>query len=303
MGKGWLEATVRRLTQWFAPFVGLRDGFLVVSAGLYVIGYFAWSLYAWANGLGLLPVLSAQYVAAGATIGMFLLLAWLATRGLWLARERLHVWFQKPTEPRLTLRWILALVCNLILYAFVFVVLTGIYKHNPFIFPALLFSFAFLVFFAEEVKQPPRWIRVIYVRLARPFRYVKLRQLAQFVLRPGGHRVLRVFYGIYLSVIVPTIFLIFGALSFIYLPRELGGPSPSCIQLDVDKTMLSREAQRELLPDPPASSLNVARTFPLDLMFEGGDSILVRRHDRQPQKDLRVFAIGPKLVTARVDCD
>jgi hypothetical protein len=39
MRSGWLIRNVRRLTAWLKPLVGLRDGILVVGAGLYAIGY------------------------------------------------------------------------------------------------------------------------------------------------------------------------------------------------------------------------------------------------------------------------
>src|SRR5271157_5611184 len=105
MRSGWLFRTVRRLKARLRPFVGMRDSVLVVGAGLYALGYLVWSLYAWVQGLGLLPVLSAQYIVAGATIGVFLLLAWALTSGLWRARARLHAWTETPTELRLTIRW------------------------------------------------------------------------------------------------------------------------------------------------------------------------------------------------------
>ena len=66
MQANWLFRTMRRLTAWLKPFAGLRDGLLVVGAGLYGIGYLVWSIRAWWEGLGLLPVLSAQYFVAGA---------------------------------------------------------------------------------------------------------------------------------------------------------------------------------------------------------------------------------------------
>jgi len=113
MAKGEFQRAIGRLTEWLTPLVGLRDVALVVGAGLYLVGYVVWSLYAGLEGLGLLPVLSAQYVAAGATIGVFLGLAWIVIGGLWMARSRLHTWLETPTEVRLTIRWILVFVLYL----------------------------------------------------------------------------------------------------------------------------------------------------------------------------------------------
>ena len=301
MGSGWVGGAVVHLTRWLAPFVGLRDGFLVVGAGLYAIGYFAWSVYAWANGLGLLPVLSAQYVAAGATIGLFLLFAWLVVGGLWLAQKRLHLWLDKPTDERLTARWILALVCSVAGFVFVTAVVLG--KFLPWWLPMMLWlPYAILIFFSDEVEEPPRWLRIAYVRVARPFGRAKLRPLFRSVLRPQTFRKDKLPYGLILSSALAVTFLVLGGFTFLNLPRELGGPSPSCVELDLDRAMLSAEARRDLLPDTVHDG-NIIRTFPLDLMFEGGDSVFVRRHDHQAPEHLRVVAISSKLVTARTDCD
>lgn len=301
MGSGWFGSAVGRLTRLLAPFVGLRDGFLVVGAGLYALGYFAWALYAWANGLGLLPVLSAQYVAAGATIGLFLLSAWLIVDGLWLAQKRLHLWLDEPTEERLTARWILALVC--FVAGVVFITSAILRRFLPELLPVILMlPYGILVFFSEEVEEPPRWLRVAYVRLMRPFGRAKLRPLARSVLRPQTYKKDRFFYGLILSVALAVAFVILGGFAFYYLPRELGGPSPSCVELDLDGTMLSGEARRDLLPDP-AHEGKIVRTVPLDLMFAGGDSLLVRRRATQPGAAHPVYAIASRLVGATVDCE
>jgi hypothetical protein len=42
-----------------------RDGFLVLVAVAYVVGYVVWSLHAWQDHLGLLPALRFQYIFAG----------------------------------------------------------------------------------------------------------------------------------------------------------------------------------------------------------------------------------------------
>ena len=43
----------------------IRDSLLVLASALYFLGYLSWAFYAWEHKLGLLPVLDAQYFAAG----------------------------------------------------------------------------------------------------------------------------------------------------------------------------------------------------------------------------------------------
>src|SRR5215211_3565107 len=43
----------------------IRDSLLVLASGLNFLGYLSWAFYAWEHKLGLLPVLDAQYFAAG----------------------------------------------------------------------------------------------------------------------------------------------------------------------------------------------------------------------------------------------
>jgi hypothetical protein len=66
--------------------------------------------------------------------------------------------------------------------------------------------------------------------------------------------------------------------------------------------MLSEEARRHLLPDP-AHEGKIVRTLPLDLMFAGGDSLLVRRRASQTGGTHPIYAIALRLVGATVDCE
>jgi hypothetical protein len=95
------------------PLVGLRDGFLVIGAGLYFVGYIVWSIYAWIQNLGLLPVLSTQYISPERQSACFFLIAGVLARGLWVTRTRLHAWLDPSVEWKLAVRWLIAVICNL----------------------------------------------------------------------------------------------------------------------------------------------------------------------------------------------
>src|SRR5271165_4721145 len=197
MAKGEFQRAIGRLTEWLTPLVGLRDVALVVGAGLYLVGYVVWSLYAGLEGLGLLPVLSAQYVAAGATIGVFLVLAWIVIGGLWMARSRLHTWLETPTEVRLTIRWILVFVLYLTAIAMLIYGLLDrtAYKFTDVsIFPSMLLTSFLLIFFSTEVNETPRWLRSAntIAKYATPF-IISFSLVVSFMGR---------WYGIALSIII-----------------------------------------------------------------------------------------------------
>src|SRR5271169_6941246 len=63
---------------------------------------------------------------------------------------------------------------------------------------------------------------------------------------------------------------------------------------DLDKATLSGEARRELLPAASGDG-PIVRTVPLDLMFEGGDSLLVRRRASEEDGSQPVYAIASRL--------
>jgi hypothetical protein len=308
---GWFRRAIGRVTGWLKPVVGLRDGVLVVGAGLYGLGYMAWALYAWAQGLGPLPVLSTQYVLAGATIGIFLGMAWIVINGLWMGRSRLHAWLETPTELRLTVRWLLVFARDLTVFVTSLSMLLcyAFMAHiGQWLFPiGLLFASPILIFLATDIKERPRWMRADYGQMPWPFRFLNLRIVGNILTPPfivlPWFAMFSILYEIFLSIIIPSVFLAFGVVTFIKLPQALGAAGASCVHLDMDRTMMSKEARQELLADQGTSDIKVARTIPLDLMFAGGNSVLVRRHDPQPSKDRPIYTIGSNLVASTVDCE
>ena len=53
----------------------LRDGLIVLGAGIYITGYAVWATYAHANGFGPLPALDAQYFVVGFPVFVMLAVA------------------------------------------------------------------------------------------------------------------------------------------------------------------------------------------------------------------------------------
>jgi hypothetical protein len=110
------------------------------------------------------------------------------------------------------------------------------------------------------------------------------------------------FFGFIFSLIIPLLLLSLAALTFLALPEQFGGPHSGCSYLDIDRTMISKEIQDELIPS--GVDVKVARTVALDVLFSGRDSIQLRRHSVEANTHrFPVYTISSKLVTASVDCD
>jgi hypothetical protein len=278
------------------PFLGLRDGFLVIGACLYFLGYILWALYAALEHLGNLPLLSAQYLTAGTIVAGFLAVAWILGRGLWWIRASIARGCDSTIEWRLTLVWSLQIVSMLAFFA---AVASTQFGNNDYIMLFGIYVFAFTAFFAPELKKQPAWAdRVADWLSERPYL-----SPATLILQPSGFAGLGILYGWLFTAVLPLVAIAAAFLLFVNVPQELGGPRPSCTLLDLDRTMMSAQTQEDLTPNVETQSLRVARSIPVDMLFSGGESVLVRRHVRSSRKDLQVYEINPKMIMSKLECD
>jgi len=291
---------LERAGEFLAPLVALRDGILVIGAGCYLLGYAAWSLYAWANHLGLLPLLSAQFVVAGATIGVYIVLAFSIARGMWLLRARLQVWLDANVQWKLTIRWAISVVSSL---ALVIGMVSSVFSADAALTVICMYVFAFGAFLTVRLPQLPAWLQRVNGSLARMPGAKAYGFLFDLVLNPGTLDGLGKFYGVIFSVLIPFLFLLLALVTFVLLPQELGGARPACAFLDVDWSMVSNETRTALLAQPTETHPRVARSVQVDVLFAGGDTILVRRRVPLAGEAGPVHEISAKLITARVGCD
>jgi hypothetical protein len=243
-----------------------RDGVLVIGAVLYGIGYIAWSIYAWNNQLGLLPVLSAQYVATGLAVGVVVLVGGSFAAALWPSRRYLH---QRIFPPSST-DSVATKAARQVLIAAApvsFGVLIFARSRFPDLARELFWICAVIVFYAPDSG----WLGRITGRI---------------------NRIMLTVYIVVLSGLVAD-----RALD--KLPAQFGGVHPICAYLDVDLTKLSEEMQRELLPPSAKRSPGIVRTNRLEVLFSGSGSIMVRRDGDTAR---RVYEFGDTLVTAKADC-
>jgi hypothetical protein len=286
-----LKAAIQQVANWLRPFVGLRDGFIVMGACVYFLGYILWALYAALEHLGNVPLLSTQYLTAGTIVGAFLAIAWFIGRGLWWTREFIASWLD-PTihwEPtvqwKLTLAWCLQRVSTLAFLTFAF---SSFVINDDRIGLIAIYTFAFTAFFAPEVKEIPKWTDRLLNWAARRPRSKYYFPLIASMLRPDKFfRRLGTFYGYLFTAFIPLISLVLAFVLFTKVPQELGRPRPRCAYLDLDRQMMSVRTQQDLIPKSELSNSRVARSIPLDVLFFGGDSVRVRTQFCQGHSGIR----------------
>lgn len=249
--------------KWLKRLGNTRDGVLMSISGIYVLGYGVWSYYAWQHGLGLRPALDVQYFVAG--VFPAILLASVVAGIRWDHRVfRFLNFYLLPqggrrfrTSPKYlpTLRrslfviWLLA-CCDVIAVS---------YLHRT-VGPWWLNLLLTLISFYTVMLGTPIIVQrfVPLIREEEP--------AADFWPASGysllfGFLVLR----LYVLVLYPVI------------PPALGGVRPQAATLDIVKAQVSPQTLAALLPTArPLATGAIARTVPVEVLFQGSSTILVR---------------------------
>jgi hypothetical protein len=270
----------RRAWKWLTalPYDRVRDAFLVSAGLLYLLGYAVWSMHAWRNNLGLLPLLEAQYLLAGFIVACILLggvaCAWVA----WWVRERIPGTLT-PERARTGWRKVLRRAWLTVIVA----------------------SFAgLLIADADWVKQRyavPETVAVTFAGIlisAALFLLPALEGVPDKPYQKFFHRLMSLY-----SVLFIVIFaLLFQVKAFdVYTshwPQELAGPRPRCAYVDFDVVKFAPETAAQLLPPSTVqdSSARIVRSDPLQIFF-AGNTLLVK-----PTR-----AAGPADETYEIDQD
>lgn len=252
-----------RMWKWMTalPYDRVRDAFLVIAGLLYLLGYAVWSVHAWHNNLGMLPLLEAQYLLAGFIVACILLggaaCAWVA----WWVRERIP---GTLTPERASTGWrkVLRRAWQSVIVA----------------------SFAgLLIVDAGWVKQRyavPETVAVTFMGIlisAALFLSPALEGVPNKRYQKFFHRLM----SLYVVLFIASFSLLFLVKAFdVYTrqwPQELAGPRPRCAYVDLDVAKLSPATAAQLLP--PSSVLDgkakVARSVQLQIFFTG-NTLLVK---------------------------
>ena len=277
------------LVKWIAerlrPLSAMRDGLLVASGIVYVLGYLVWSLNAWINNLGLLPALEFQYFVAGVFPAV---LVWSVYIGVKSGGQLMDKVATKVFDPGAKVGLRLLAWC------------------------------IFIVYFVSSVGIIWRLVSWLIVMAVQGFPYFDLPLMLFFLVgaltgallfgmdagKSHWARLMSRFFWLYMVVMLFLIVVSFYL--FIWYPRipqALGGLRPSCVYLDVKKAELSSETLEGIFPAAARkSSSGVVRSSRLDLFFLSRDFIWVKRHSPKQDITYRVYKIKRDIVQAITSC-
>jgi hypothetical protein len=214
----------------------------MIAAFIYFLGYLCWSLFAWERGMGLAPVLDAQYFIAGAFPGLLVASTVLLIKGLIRLTKR-RAGERSPTKILIGSILSLASFAVLILFSIVECVSK---KDDSGISSILIFAWLGL-FSCSGYLVGGRWQRLV------------LPILAWFY----GPLTILWLYGSYMGKVFPA------------WPQELGGPRPQRVELDIDRTKVSATTMG-LLSSAPSDGEQVVRTRQVYLISLNSDYALLQ---------------------------
>lgn len=290
----------------------LRDGFLLVAATTYVLGWFVWALNALENNLGLLPALESQYFVAGIIPLLIIVSIYWGIRGLILFRKQYDKWLpanladkglkmlaekltaekksiedaESPDKNRFEeikemLRSIrrkqllsraISWSCLLSFLTFIFL---GSYIRQ---FAGLdvtmpaFWVFLALLFFLPLSSKGLSWFLYWYRRLV----------IITLIIALGFGGIFSYFYTLY-----P------------YIPQELGGLRPRTAYLDVAKAELSKETLQEIFPSGVFdTSSEIVQSNKVNVYYSGRDFILVKLYGQDQGVTRSTYEIKQSAIQA-----
>lgn len=227
------------------PAVGqVRDAVLFVATAAYVLGYLTWAIYSNDVGLGVLPPLEGQYFLAGAVPLLLLVTAVVALRAIAplpaaAARQTAKRWSELIVGASVLLILVPPAIGQLVTISTTVALWLLVFG-----VAGMYFGLALSVRAAETGTGIVLWLLRVSVPL----------------LVAGG-------IGLCATRLFPL------------LPRELGGPRPQCVQLDVATAALSPATLALMRVDPTTAT---ARSGPLWLHFEGGGMLVLSERRGRP---------------------
>jgi hypothetical protein len=226
----------------------LRDAVLFLATAIYVLGYVTWAIYSADQGLGVLPPLEGQYFLAGLVPLVLLAVALAALAAIVppadaRARGRAKKWGSIIMAVALAPAVILASV-----------------DYWVDVSPALEGAVLVFVVFGT------------YVGMGLKIRSGEA--------GTGGWMVWLFRLAILASAVSGL--LIYATLVFPMLPRELGGPRPFCVELDVTAASISPATLASLKPVAGTTSAATVRSGPLWLHFDGGGALVLSQGRGRP---------------------
>lgn len=261
-------AFVEDLSKW-------RDATLVLAGLTYVLGYFSWAIFADSHGLGLAPVLDAQYFAAGVLPSAIVIASCFVAWWLrWLGQ-----WINKPVSPAGEM------AKTILEYVGIFFVLPGFV----------------LLFVSKWVAQiSPAWATVSAMLIV----VGGIAMIASSFFSRGKadfwyHRFLMSVAWIYVPLIGLLAFLLYTTKIFPGLPQAFGGPRLQRVQLDVDASKVSTNTLHLLAPEwqpGEADQFHTVRSRDLYLIFQNSEYLFLCTSSQTSPTTNQAFSLKSSAV-------
>lgn len=242
-----------------------RDALLLGAGALYLLGYLTWALYGLMNGIGFIPVLDAQYFAAGILpailLGIFVIaIRWIRIFDLWMKYP--------PTRNQL----LITIGLRVIGAAGVIAYIVGYrrFRYDPVM--TNIMSAGALCLYAGEVVARNRGMIAVQ-RLVVYFAHANV--ILGLML-----------WLLYIKRVMPMV------------PPEWGGAQSRCVALDVDMAQISLETGNRILEKSMGISDKVRRTESVNLIFEGNEFFFLTLQSDPPSAANPVYRLRKDVVKA-----
>ncbi len=285
----WLKTAV---VDWLKVAGELRDGFLVIGAIIYFLGYTVWAINAYQNNLGLLPIVEVQYFVAGTLLAFFIMVLVLTFKGSIVLKKMIRDWVgSTPIGAKLYLtKTVLSL--GLLSSFLVLAIWLPVERFEKFraSTPNWIWLWCFLALVV--------WVSTLFIpalpkRNPQPDKQETI-DFANFYQTFGFHRT-EWLYSTGQIVSFWVFYALIGA-SFIFIvdlysmiPQEFGGVLPRHAYLDITKTQLSKETIDEILP--PGATESVVRSNRVEILFSGSDVMIIRS-----EKNRKIFSLTKSTI-------
>lgn len=257
--------------EYFKHLGEVRDSLLVLASVLYFLGYLSWAFYAWEHQLGLLPVLDAQYFAAGVfpaliILGFCIFVKLLAALSRWIKEQ--------PSGQQETIGKLMGSAMTILMIA----------------------GFIVIKFANEKWGLPLFYIGAF-------FGYG-----GALILRNKGSKFLQAVgqFLVWFILILGSVWLILAYLErwFPNLPQEWGGPKPRCLRLDIDSAKISQETLEKILPgEALKDAKGVCRSKSLQMIFDGSEFVLLNDNFDPVNSTHRFYKIKKDSIAAVLACE
>jgi hypothetical protein len=249
-----------------------RDGLLLAAGALYLLGYLSWAWYGVANGIGFIPVLDAQYFAAGVVPAVLICLFLVGVRIL----RAINGWLKYPPTRLQTRVAKFLTVCAVVGIVF-FGALSFVLRSKPRWLTWIMILAAVFIYVAAlfERSRGAKFLQVVMIVALRVYLFLGL-----------------LLWGIYVERLMPVV------------PTEWGGARARCVQLDVDSAQISPETRRRFFGEIGAlSGQGVLRSVSVNLIFDGNDYFFLLEHAGRPSaKSNPVFRLRKDAVKGVFPC-